>query len=148
MGSKGCADWKDFTGRRVGKGALDKRKRGVNFGLGIFSLGKREGRFLSCRLPLLSAGGQRGTMCHVTVPALGQKTPDWLMKVMFLGKAAAVLGSGVPSWFGVMGCSTRNSIQGPWGFLRLRVCVHCLWGVPAPGESPCGPVSHGFRGAA
>lgn len=40
----------------MGKGASDERKQGVIFGLGVFSLGKRKGRFLPHRLPLLSMG--------------------------------------------------------------------------------------------
>ena len=60
----------------------------------------REG-FLTCRFPLpICWGDWRESTGQINLLVFGQKIPDWLIKIMFLGEVETAVRSGVKSSFG------------------------------------------------
>lgn len=48
---------------------------------------------------------------------IDQKSPDWLIKIMFLGEVETAVQSGIKSRFGSMDLSTGDTILGLWSSL-------------------------------
>lgn len=47
---------------------------------------------------------------------LDQSIPDWLIKIIFLGKVETAIKSGIKSRFGIMSSSPHDAIWGPLVF--------------------------------
>ena len=78
-------------------------KKGSFGGLTPFTSGEEKAEGFIMKIASSFYRGWKGPFGQITLLALDQKIPDWLMKITFLGEVQTAIRSGIKSRFGVIG---------------------------------------------
>ena len=87
---RGCAKWKVFVGRRVGKGAINKRKERIVFRPEHLRLGGRGGKSFYHADFHFFLWTMKKTHKTDDLIGLDQNIPGWLIKMTFLGEVETI----------------------------------------------------------
>ena len=115
INQKGLYKMEGFYRQKCGaRELLAKGKKGLFLGLDTFFFcgGKGTGKGFFMQIVSSSSGGGRGPTWNITSQVLTRKTPDQLIKIVFLVKVETASRSGIKSWFSIMSFSPSDTILG------------------------------------